>query len=228
MRPRLHCVAVSLLLLELAGILSATSKPHAIVFGKWTTIKLLTGREEAEPLELKVRPLYVDGKLREYTFDIPHEITDHLFVVRRVIRVNDALPEEVVTNAHWAWQRSGWLLVDRINGHVSAVNLPDFDPEDFSSTWYRDYVAYCGIADDGKKLFAVVMQLGRRKPVLRKAIAEVSGEDRSHPECASPVWQRRPPRVTFVSSADQKFTFAVRGHAVEMVSDDEEDEAGTE
>jgi len=224
----MHCMTVALLLVGFAGIVSATSKPHAIVFGKWTTIKLLAGREEAEPLELKIRPLYVDGKLREYTFGVPHEITDRLFVVRRAVRVNDALPEEVVTIAHWTWQRNGWLVVDRVNGHVSAVNLPDFDSEDSSTSWYRDYVAYCGIADDGKKLFAVVMQLGRRKPVLRKAIGEVSGEDRSNLECASPIWQRRPPRVTFVSQADQKFTFAVRGHAVETVSDGNEDEAGTE
>ncbi len=211
-----------------AGILSATSKPHAIVFGKWTTIKLLTGREEDEPLELKSRPLYIDGKLREYTLGVPHEITERLFVVRRAVRVNDVLPEEAVTNTHWIWQRNGWLVVDRANGHVSPVNLPDFDPDYSSPAWYRDYVAYCGMADDGKKLLAVVMQLGRHKPVLRKAIGDLSSEDRSAPECASPVWQRRPPRVTFVSPADQKVTFAVRGHAVETVSDDEEDETGTE
>ena len=217
-----------LLLTGFAGIVSATSKPHAIVFGKWTTIKLLTGREEDEPLELKVRSLYVDGKLREFTFGIPHEVTDRLFVVRRVIRVNDALPEEAVTNAHWTWQRNGWLMVDRANGHISPVNLPEFDPDFSSATWYRDYIAYCGISDDTEKLFAVVMQLGHRKPILRKVIEEASSEDRRAPECASPIWQRRPPRVTFVSQADQRFTFAVRGHAVETVSDDEAGEAGTE
>jgi hypothetical protein len=180
-------VAASLLLIGSAAIASATSKPHAIVFGKWMTIKLLTGREENEPLELKVRPLYVDGKLREYTFGIPHEITDRLFVVRRVVRVNDTLPEEAVANAHWTWQRGGWLVVDRANGHASPVNLPEFDPDYSPATWYRDYVAYCGISDDGKKLFAVVMQLGRHKPVLRKSIGEVSGETQNSPGCASPT-----------------------------------------
>jgi len=199
-----------------------------IVFGKWMMVKVLTGREENEPLELKVRQLSIDGKLREYTFGIPHEITERLFVVRRVVRVNDALPEEAVTAAHWTWQRNGWLVVDRANGHISPVNLPDFDPDYSSATWYRDYVAYCGISDDGKKLSAVVMQLGRRKPVLRKPIAEVSSEDRSGAECASPIWQRSPPRVTFDPPSDQKFTFTVRGHAVEQASDNEEDEAGTE
>lgn len=228
MRLPLRRVATVLLLLGSTGILSATSRPHAIVFGKWTIIKALTGREENETLDLKVRQLYIDGKLREYTFGIPHEITDRLFVIRRVVRVNDALPEEVATSAHWTWQRNGWLVVDRENGHISPLNLPEFDPDYSSATWYRDYVAYCGISDDGKKLSAVVMQLGRHKPILKKSIGEMSSDDRSRPECPSPAWQRRPARVTFTPQTDQSFTFTVRGHAVEAASDSEEDEAGTE
>jgi hypothetical protein len=47
-------------------------------------------------------------------------------------------------------------------------------------------------------------------------------------ECAAPAWQRTPTRVSFVSKNDQKFTFSVRGHAVEAISDDDEDEEGTE
>jgi hypothetical protein len=228
MRLRLQPVAAAALLLGLAGIVSATSKPHVIVFGKWTTIKLIIGREEDESLELKIRPLLVDAKPREYTFGIPHEITDRLFAVRRAVRVNDSLPEEPATTARWTWQRDGWLLVDRANGHISPVNLPEFDPDHSSATWYRDYIAYCGISEDGKKLFAVVMQIGRRKPVLRKPIGDMSSEELRDPDCALPIWQRRPPRVTFVPQADQRFTFAVRGHAVEPVNDNEDDEAGTE
>lgn len=228
MRPQMRCLSPVLMLLGFAGILSAAPKPHAIVFGKWTAIKLITGRKEDEFIEFRVRPLYIDGKLREYTFGIPHEITDRLFVVRRVVRVNDALPEETVTTPHWTWQRNGWLFVDRENGHLSSVNLPEFDPDYSSASWYRDYVAYCGTSDDDQKLLAVVMQLGRRKPVLRKAIGEVGGEDRSGPECVFPIWQRSPPRVTFVSHTDQRFTFAVRGHAVEALSDSDDDESGTE
>lgn len=217
-----------LLLTGWAGIAWGTSKPHAIVFGKWTTVRVLAGPDENEQLELKARPLYVDGKLREFTFGIPHEITDRLFVVRRIVHVNDALPDEAATSAHWTWQRDGWLAVDRENGHVAPVNLPEFDPDDSPITWYRDYAAYCGFSDDGKKRFAVIMQLGRRKPVLRKIIGEGSSEDRSDPQCASPVWQRRPARVTFVLRADQRFTFVVRGRAVEVGSDEEEDAGGTE
>ena len=223
----MKCVVAGVLLSGLADVASAVAKPHVIVFGKWTNVKVLPEREQGEPLELKVRPLYVDTKLREYTFGIQHEITDRLFVVRRVVRVNDALPEEAAANPHWVWQRDGWLVVDRLTGHISLVNLPEFDPELSGSVWYRDYIAYCGISDDGKRLSAVVMQLGRRRPILRKAMGEVSSDGRSATDCKSPVWERRPPRVTFFQ-ADQKVTFAIRGHAVESVSDEDEDEAGTE
>jgi len=34
-------------------------------------------------LDLKVRPLFVDTRLKEYTTGTPHELTDRLFVVRR-------------------------------------------------------------------------------------------------------------------------------------------------
>ena len=221
----MHCVVISILFCGLAEIASAAAKPHVIVFGKWTNVRVLTEREQAEPLELKVRPLYVDTKLREYTFGLPHDIMEHLFVVRRVVRVNDSLPEEA--SDHWVWQRNGWLAVDRVNGHISLVNLPEFDSELSTGVWYRDYVAYCGISDDGKKLFAMVMQLGRRRPVLRKLMGEVGSDGRNATDCRSPVWERLPPRVTFFQ-AEQKITFAIRGHAVESVSDEDEDEVGTE
>ena len=35
-------------------------------------------------------------------------------------------------------------------------------------SWFRDYVAYCGVSDTGEKLSAVVMQIGRKKPLLKK------------------------------------------------------------
>jgi len=68
------------------------------------------------------------------------------------------------------------------------------------------------------------MQLGRRKPILRKPLGEAANEEASGAECAPPAWQRAPTRVSFVSQADQKFTFAVRGHTVEVVSDDDSEE----
>ena len=44
-------------------------------------------------------------------------------------------------------------MVDRLTGHVSAISLPEFDSYYSPASWYRDYVAYCCVSDDGKKLF---------------------------------------------------------------------------
>jgi len=54
------------------------------------------------------------------------------------------------------WQRGGWLLVDRVTGRVLPINLPEFDASYSAASWYRDYAAYCGVSDDGKKAYAVV------------------------------------------------------------------------
>lgn len=113
---------------------------------------------------IKIRALIVDGRVKEYMLSASHEVTERLFVVRRVFRVNEALAEE--TAPRWEWQRGGWLLVDRVTRRISATNPPEFDTLYSVASWYRDYVAYCGVADDGKKTHAV--QLSRRKPCSRK------------------------------------------------------------
>jgi hypothetical protein len=166
----------------------------------------------------------VDGRVKEYVLGAPHEVTDRLFVARRVFRVNDSLPEDSVTR--WQWQRGGWLLVDRMTGHVSPVNLLEFDAYYSSASWYRDYVAYCGVSDDGRKTYAVVTQLSRRKPVLKKELSSDGVPDDAGPDsaCVTPVWQRGPMRVSFEVGASAKQTFAIRGHVVDLVNDGEEDE----
>ena len=68
-----------------------------------------------------------------------------------------------------------WLPVDRLTGRVSQLNLPEFDPFYSTASWYRDYIAYCGVSEDGKKLYAVVAQVGRRKPILKKMLAHRAG-----------------------------------------------------
>jgi len=210
------------------GMAFAASKPHVITFGKWTAVKSSTAPDESRSDELKVRTIFLDGRLKEFTFGIPHEVTESLFVVRRIVRVNDTLPQETTSSPRWAWQRSGWLVVDRVSGHITQVSLPEFDPDSSSASWYRDYVAYCGVSDDGRKVYAVVAQLGRRKPILKKPMGEVAGDQTSDSECAAPAWQRSPTRVSFGSKADQKFTFALRGHIVEAVTEDDADEEGTQ
>jgi hypothetical protein len=94
--------------------------------------------------------------------------------------------------------------------------------------WYRDYAAYCGVSDDGKKLSAIVYQVGRHKPVLKKSLGEADGDEAPDSECPAPVWERRPVRVTFAPSEDQKSTFTVRGHAADLVSEDGEEEKSSQ
>jgi hypothetical protein len=203
----------------------AVAKPHVIVFGKWTAAKSPNATGE-KMLAIKIRPLMVDSRLREYTTGNPHELTDRLFVVRRVFRVNDALPQE--SAARWQWQRGGWLLVDRLSGRVSPLSLPEFDPFYSTASWYRDYVAYCGVSEDrqkedGQKRYAVVAQVGRPKPILKKALGELAGSDGPDSECPAPAWERNPARVTFQPAGSQKVTFSIRGRVVDVVTDAEEE-----
>ena len=81
--------------------------------------------------------------------------------------------------------------MDRVSGHVSALNLPEFDPEESSVTWYRDYAAYCGVSDDRKTLYALVAQVGRRKPDLKQYLGAAS-DGGPEANCDPPQWQRQP------------------------------------
>jgi hypothetical protein len=146
---------------------------------------------------------------------MPHDVTKRLFVVQHVYRLNDSLPPEDRA-PRWIWQKGGWLLVDRMTGKVQSVPLADFVAERSLVNWFRDYAAYCAWSEDGKKIFAVVAQLGRKKPLLKK---ELAGQDTG---CAAPAWRRSPVRVTFDPKGEPKFTYTVMNHAVDQVADDDE------
>ena len=115
-----------------------------------------------------------------------------------------------------------------MTGRVSQINLPEFEPSVSAASWYRDYVAYCGLTDDGKKLFAMVVQLGRRKPVMKKMLAEADDTDSPDADFFSPTWQRAPIRVTFESPDGKKQTFSIHGHIVDLVNDKEDDAENSE
>ena len=223
MLRRSFCYCLSTILL--AATAGAAAKVHVITFGKTTSVQWFTGSANDKPLTLKLRALVVDGRIREYVLGAPHEVTERLFVVRRMFRVNDGLPED--STPRWQWQRGGWLLVDRATGRISPVNLSDFDAFYSAASWYRDYVAYCGVSDDGTKTYAIVVQLNRRKPVLKKTLSDAGVPEDAAPDSACPVptWQRGPVRVSFQPTSGAKQTFAIRGHVVDLVNDaDEEDE----
>lgn len=202
--------------LALSAMVSAAVKPHVIVFGKKTTVKLFVGPNEDTSLEMAVQPLLVDGRIKEFVTGSPHDVTDRAFVVRRAYRINDQIAEDGKTVPRWKWQRGGWLMVNRDTGRVSQLSLPEFDPYYSAASWYRDYAAYCGVSDDGEKLYAVVAQIGRRKPVVRKDLGAAHGRDLPDSECPAPEWQRQPARVTFVPVGGSKLTFEVRGHAADL------------
>lgn len=155
------------------AVTAAPPRQHVVSFGKWTPVKLFVGANEDKSLDIKIRPLYVDGRVREFTTGDTHEVTDRLFVVRRAYRLNDWLPSDQGMAHKWKWQRGGWVLVDRETGRITQLNLPNFDPFYSLASWYRDHAAYCGTSDDGAKLYAVVAQLGRKKPVLKRELGPV-------------------------------------------------------
>ena len=204
-------------LIVCSAILAHGAKAHMVTFGPWIKVKLFLGPEADRVQDMKIRSLNVDGRSREFTIDQPHDVTDRVFVVRRAYRMNDAL----TSRPDWKWQRDGWLLVDRSSGRVSKINLPDFDPFYSVVSWFRDYAAYCGVTDR-QKLYAVVAQLGQRKPVLRTPLGPAKGGDDPDSECKAPVWQKQPVRVTFEPLNGEKRSFSVRGRSTEPESTEDQ------
>lgn len=210
--------------LALAAGAMAAPKSHVVNFGGTTQAQWFVGAGEGTALQLKVRPLYVDGKLKEFTTGPSRDITDRAFVVRRVYRVNDQLPSDPKQSPKWKWQRGGWLLVDRPTGRVSELRLPEFDPFYSAASWYRDYVAYCGVSGDAEKVYAVVAQIGVKKPLVRQELGRAHGGDMPDSECDAPTWQRPPVRVTIIPKEGEPVTFAIQRHAVEVSPEQEPEE----
>jgi len=212
-----RCWTVSICILLLNFNAFAATKPHVVSLGHWTSIPIRGEGGENQPTAVKIRPLYVDGHAKEFTLGAAHDVTDRIFVVQRIYRVNDSLPQQPGPT-QWQWQRGGWLLVDRMSGKIQHLSLAEFDPDSSAANWFRDYAAYCGISDDGQKLFAVIVQIGQRKPLLKKSIGD-STDSRS--ACAPPVWARDPVRVSFAPTPDQKLTFSVKSRTVDTITPDE-------
>jgi hypothetical protein len=217
---------------------AAERKPHSVVLGAARKVPYSkagdpSGAAAGED-SLKIRALLVDGVLKEWTTGDTHDVTDRSFTVRRVVRLNDALPtdkppEKLASAAsRWVWQRGPWLLVDRVTGHVTALHLPDYGPGVSQVSWFRDFAAYCGVTASGKSLYAVVAQLAARKPVLAKKLAAFDPENPSGPVCAPPDWQREPLRITFHPSGKDAVSFDIVPGSAVLVEDsgDEEETPG--
>lgn len=204
------------ILLILTASATAASKPHVISFGKTFTVKLFLGPTETKSQDIKIRALTVDGKIKEFTTGEPHDITDTLFAIQRAYRVNDSLPEDEKSLPKWKWQRGGWVMVDRTTGRVSQLKLPEFDPYYSAASWFRDYVAYCGVSEEGEKLYAIVTQVGARKPLVKNSLGATGGGELPDSVCAPPVWQRQPARVTFFPKNSNQVMFEVYGRAADL------------
>jgi hypothetical protein len=212
-------ISVCILIVHLNAF--AAPKPHVVTLGRWTSISIRGEAHDKQPTTTKIRALYVDGRTKEFTVGGAHDVTDRTFVIQRVYRMNDSLPQQAGPT-QWQWQRGGWLMIDRVSGKVQQLALAEFDPDSSAANWFRDYAAYCGVSDDGQKVSAVIMQIGRRKPLLKKYIGDSND---SHPACAPPVWDRDPVRVTFAHTTDQKLTFSVKSRAVDAITPDESEDS---
>ena len=201
--------------------LLAAAKPHTVFLssGKNVPYSVLSDPAGGLPEEkqLHVRALIVDGKVKEWTNGDAHNITDRTFVVRRALRLNDALPGDKIE--HWVWQRGPWLLVDRVKGSVTALHLPDYDPTVSTVIWFRASAAYCGLSTSGKQLYAVVTQVAARKPVMAKKLSAWSPGENQGRACATAVWQRDPLRVTFLPTGAATVSYSLVGLSAVLVED---------
>ena len=231
---RMAVLAMAAILAVSAAVEAAPRKVHTVVLGAARKVLYSKAGDPAGAAtgenELKIRALLVDGVLKEWTTGDAHDVTDRSFVVRRVIRLNDALPSDKPAptdkQGHWVWQRGPWLLVDRATGHVVALKLPDYDPGVSQVSWFRDSGAYCGVTASGKSLYAVVAQVAARKPVLARKLAAFDPESHADPVCALAEWQREPLRITFHAAAKDSVSFdVVPGSAVLVEDSGDETEA---
>ena len=206
---------------------AAPRKPHVVALGAGKRVPYSKAGDPAGAASgedaLKIRPLVVDGAVKEWTTGDAHDVTDRSFVVRRVLRLNDSLPGDKL--GHWVWQRGPWLLVDRVTGHASPIKLPDYDPAVSQVSWFRDYGAYCGVTASGKSLYAVVAQLAARKPALAKKIDAFDPDPKNHPDpiCAQPDWQRDPLRVTFHPAGKGDLSFDIVPGSAVLIEDSGDD-----
>lgn len=199
----------------------AAAKVHVVFLGTGKAVPYSVQGDPSGALptekQLRVRPLLVDDKVKEWTTGESHAITDRSFAVRRALRLNDALPGD--KGEHWIWQRGPWLMVDKVKGTITALHLPDYDPAISNVVWFRDYAAYCGLTASGKQLYAVVAQIAARRPVLAKKLSPWTVGESQLPACGAAQWQRDPLRVTFQPSGAEAVSYDLVGLSAVLVED---------
>ena len=103
MRARQKSVCFAILIaMFFAAVFAASAaaerKTHTVVLGAARKVPYSKAGDPSGAAvgedTLKIRALLVDGVLKEWTTGDMHDVTDRSFVVRRVIRLNDALPTD--------------------------------------------------------------------------------------------------------------------------------------
>ncbi len=61
------CCRVSICILLVQCVAIAATKPHVVALGRWTSISLRNEDSGNQATAIKVRPLYVDGRAKEFT-----------------------------------------------------------------------------------------------------------------------------------------------------------------
>ncbi len=212
------CAFVLLLCLStlLTHLFAAAPKVHTVALGAvrrvpYTQPDATPEEKSDETSSIKVRPLIVDDRQKDWTTGDAHDITDRTFAVRRALRINDALPTD--SAPRWIWQPGPWITVDRVTGHVTPLHLPNFDPVVSNAVWFRDYTAYCGTASTtkGASLYVIVAQLGGRRPVVQKLLGKWPQPNHFIPVCQPAKWERLPLRVTMQPTGGEATTYDVVG-----------------
>ena len=209
-------------------LFAAAPKVHTVSLGAvrrvpYTQPDATSEEKSDETSAIKVRPLFVDDRQKDWTTGESHDITDRTFAIRRALRINDALPTD--SAPRWIWQPGPWISVDRVTGHITALHLPDFDPVVSNAVWFRDYAAYCGTASTtkGGNLYVIVAQLGARRPVVQKLIGKWPQPNHFIPVCQAAKWERLPLRVTLQPTGGEATTYDVVGTSSIIEEGDNDD-----
>src|SRR6202030_1237003 len=88
-------------------VFAAVPKVHTVTLGPYRRVPYTQpdatpDTKADETSTLKIRPLFVDDRQKEWTTGEIHDVTDRTFTVRRALRLNDALPTDAVPR--WVWQ----------------------------------------------------------------------------------------------------------------------------
>jgi hypothetical protein len=215
--------------LPAAHAFSSAAKVHTVGLGavrrvSYTQPDATPEAKLDETTTIKVRPLIVDDRQKDWTTGEAHEITDRTFAIRRALRINDALPGDAAPR--WIWQPGPWITVDRVSGHITPLHLPDFDPLVSNAVWFRDYAAYCGTSATAKggSLYVIVAQLGARRPVVQKLIGKWPQANHFIPVCQPAKWQRQPLAVTIQPTGGEAATYDVVGTSSFVEDGDNDDD----